>query len=327
MRLSLLFRRICIATVLLILATLTHAQDSPQTQEQVPTFKSGVDVVSIFFTVRKGKTLVPNLKKDDFEVKEDGTPQKIKFFSSETNLPLTMGIMIDTSGSMEAVLPAEQELGTQFVRQTMTPKDLVFLINFDVNVELGQDMTSQPADIARALNKTRVNCPECGVPGGGGIPGIGQGPIPTRRPRGTLLYDAVYLASKDKLANEVGRKALIILTDGSDQGSKSTLRDAIEEAQRADAMCYVILVYDPRFGSGSHEMEKLAQETGGRVIEVGANSRKMREAFDEISQELRSQYSIGYTPPNNAHDGKFHRVEIKTPAGKVQARSGYYALQ
>jgi VWFA-related protein len=92
-------------------------------------------------------------------------------------------------------------------------------------------------------------------------------------------------------------------------------------------MCYVILVYDPRYGSGSHEMEKLAQETGGRVIEVGSNANKMREAFDQISQELRSQYSIGYTPTNTAHDGKFRHVEISTPAGKVQARSGYYALQ
>jgi VWFA-related protein len=320
---SLFFRRIHLVAVLLLTISLAHAQDTPQTQEQVPTFKSGVDVVSIFFTVRKGKTLVPNLKKEDFEVKEDGTPQKIKFFSSETNLPLTMGIMIDTSGSMEAVLPDEQELGSQFVRQTMTPKDLAFLINFDVNVELAQDMTSNPAAIAKELNKTRINVGGAG----GGIPGIGQGPIPNGRMRGTALFDAVYLASTDKLANEVGRKALIILTDGEDTGSKETLRDAIEAAQRADAMCYVILVYDPRQGSNSRDMEKLAQETGGRVIEVGSNSGKMRAAFAQVSEELRSQYSIGYTPPNNAHDGKFHRVEIKTPAGKVQARSGYYALQ
>jgi len=321
---SFFLRRIAIAAVLLALLSPAFAQDqTPDQQEQLPTFKSGVEIVNIFFTVRKNKTLVANLKKEDFEVKEDGQPQKIKFFSAETNLPLTMGIMIDTSGSMAAVLPDEQELGSQFVRQTITPKDLAFLINFDVNVELAQDMTSNPSDIAKELNKTKINV------GGaaGGIPGIGQGPVPIHRPRGTALFDAVYLASTDKLANEVGRKALIILTDGEDMGSKSSLHDAIEAAQKADAMCYVILVYDPRYGSNSHDMEKLAQETGGRVIEVGSNSSKMREAFDRISEELRSQYSIGYTPTNSAKDGKFHSVEIKTPAGKVQARSGYYALK
>ena len=324
MSMSWFIRRFFIAAVLLTVAASAAAQDpTPEQQEQLPTFRSGVEVVNIFFTVRKGKTLVANLKKEDFEVKEDGQPQKIKFFSAETDLPLTMGIMIDTSGSMAQVLPDEQELGSQFVRQTMTPKDLAFLINFDVNVELAQDMTSQPKDIARELNKTKINV------GGaaGGIPGIGQGPVPIHRPRGTALFDAVYLASTDKLANEVGRKALIILTDGEDQGSRSNLADAIEAAQKADAMCYVILVWDPRQGSNSHDMEKLSEETGGRVIEVGSNPQKMRDAFNRISEELRSQYSIGYSPTSTAKDGKFHRVEIKTSAGKVQARSGYYSLE
>jgi VWFA-related protein len=311
------------AAVLFAAATSCFAQDTPQNeQEEVPTFRAGVQVVNIFFTVHDGKTLVPNLKKEAFQIFEDGKPQTIKFFSAETNLPLTMGMLIDTSGSMMRVLPAEKELGTQFLRQTMTPKDMAFLINFDVNVELGHDLTSQPKDLAGALNKTKINT---GGAMAAAIPGV-QGPVPTRRQRGTALYDAVYLASNDKLATEVGRKALIILTDGEDFGSKVNLSDAIEAAQRADAMCYVILV-SGEGGVDSRDMEKLSRETGGRVIEAGSNPQKMREAFDRISQELRSQYSIGYSPTNATQDGSFRKVEIKTDAGKVQARKGYYATK
>jgi VWFA-related protein len=233
-----------------------------------------------------------------------------------------MGMLIDTSGSMMRVLPAEKELGTQFLRQTMTPKDMAFLINFDVNVELGHDLTSRPQDMATALNRTKINT---GGAMAAAIPGV-QGPVPTRRQRYTALYDAVYLASNDKLATEVGRKALIILTDGEDFGSKVNLSDAIEAAQRADAMCYVILV-SGEGGVNSGDMEKLAKETGGRVIEAGSNQEKMRAAFERISQELRSQYSIGYSPTNAAQDGSFRKVEIKTNAGKVQARRGYYATK
>jgi VWFA-related protein len=319
-----LFRRFALLVVL-VLSAWAQQPEPPADQSQVPTFKSGVDVVNIFFTVRKGNTLVPNLKKQDFQVSEEGKPQTIKFFTAESNLPLTLGMMIDTSGSMQRVLGAEKELGSEFVKQTMSPKDLAFVINFDVNVELAQDMTSDPREIARAMNETKINV---GGGFGGGVPGVGQGPVPIHRQRGTALYDAIYLASNDKLASEVGRKALIILTDGNDQGSKVNLRDAIEAAQRADAMCYVILVADPMFGGAdSGDMEKLAGETGGRVIEVGTKPEKMKEAFDRISQELRSQYSIGYSPTNKVKDGSFRRVEIKTNAGKVQARRGYYALK
>lgn len=294
-------------------------------QDQEPVFKTGVDVVNIYFTVRKGNTLVPNLKKEDFQIAEDGKPQTIKFFSSETNLPLTLGLLIDTSGSMASVLPMEQEIGSDFVKQVIRPKDLAFLINFDVNVELAQDMTSSSRDIARELRKTKINTGGGG--GATGIPGIGQGPVPISRPRGTALYDAVYLASHDKLANEVGRKAMVILTDGMDYGSRVNLRDAIEAAQRSDAICYVLLVSDPKYGRDEGDMRKLAEETGGRVIDIGSRADKMKEAFDRISDELRSQYSIGYSPTNAKKDGTFRKIELKTAAGKVQARRGYYALK
>src|SRR5207237_6572151 len=137
----------------------------------------------------------------------------------------------------------------------------------------------------------------------------------------TALYDAIYLAGQEKLASEVGRKAMIILTDGVDEGSRVKLREAIEAAQKADAICYVLLIFDRGFQPpGDREMRQLSEETGGRMIEVGDRQDKLKDAFDQIANELRSQYSIGYTPTNAKHDGTFRKLEIKAKAARVQAR-------
>lgn len=156
--------------------------------------------------------------------------------------------------------------------------------------------------------------------------------MPTSNPRGTLLYDAVYLASHDELAQQVGRKAMILLTDGEDQGSQLKLKDAVEAAQKSDSIVYVLLCADRGFYggfgySGEGEMKKLTQETGGRVIDVGNKPEKLKQAFDQIALELRSQYNIGYTPTNSSQDGTFRKVEIHTKNKdyKIQARTGYYA--
>jgi len=294
------------------------------------TLKVNVDVVQLFFNVKDKKgALIPALTKDDFEILEDGKPQTIKYFTAETNLPLTLGILIDTSGSQQRVLPMEQEVGGEFLAQILREKDLAFLIGFDVNVDLLQDFTSSTRDLKSALNKTKINTGG----GGGSIPGLGGGPVPTSGiPRGTLLYDAIYLASHDELSHEVGRKAMIILTDGEDQGSQLKIRDAIEAAQKSDSIVYVLLIADRGFYgfggySGDSEMKKLAGETGGRIIEVGNKYDKLKEAFNQISQELRSQYNIGYTPTNGKHDGTFRRVEIRSKKNyKIQSRNGYYAV-
>jgi VWFA-related protein len=305
------------------------AQQSDRDQS-METLKVNVDVVQLFFNVKDKKgALIPGLTKDDFEVLEDGKPQTIKYFTAETNLPLTLGILIDTSGSQQRVLPMEQEVGGEFLSQILREKDLAFVIGFDVNVDLLQDFTSSTRDLKAALNKTRINTGG----GGGPLPGLGGGPVPTSNiPRGTLLYDAIYLASHDELSHEVGRKAMIILTDGEDQGSQLRIRDAIEAAQKSDSIVYVLLIADRGFYgfggySGDSEMKKLANETGGRVIEVGNKYDKLKEAFNQISQELRSQYNIGYTPTNAKHDGTFRRVEIRSKKSyKVQSRNGYYAV-
>lgn len=296
-------------------------------QEPLQTFKAQVNVVNLFFNVKGAKgALIPDLTKDDFQVFEDGHPQTIKYFSASSDQPLTLGLMIDTSGSEQYMLDEERQVASEFLRQVIRPnKDMAFLISFDVSVDLLQDLTSSVGDLKRGLGKTRIN-----TGGGGGamgIPGIGQGPVPISRPKGTLLYDAVYLASHDELSREVGRKAIVILTDGVDQGSQDTLNQAIEAAQKSDAIVYVLLIWDPHYGNGDSEMSKLTGETGGRVFAVGTNGKKMQQAFEQIGNELRSQYSIGYTPTNAKMDGTFRRIEIKTTKGyKVQARKGYYAL-
>src|SRR5271163_1926220 len=262
-------------------ATDQNHQDQDQDQSST-TLKVNVNVVQLFFNVKdKRGALIPNLTKTDFQILEDGKPQTIKYFAAESNLPLTLGILIDSSGSQARVLDM----------------DLAFVIDFDVNVELLQDFTSSVRLLKTALNSARINT---AGGSGTGIPGLGGGTVPTQgAPRGTLLYDAVYLASHDELAQQVGRKAMILLTDGQDEGSQLKIKDAIEAAQKSDSIVYVLLCADRGFYgfggySGEGEMKKLTSETGGRVIEVGNKFEKLKEGFDQIANELRSQYNIGY---------------------------------
>jgi len=317
-------------SVLMPLAGFAQKPDTKEKDDQaVTTLKVNVNVVNLFFNVKdKRGGLVPNLAKDEFEIYEDGKPQTIKYFSSESNQPLTLGLMIDSSASQMRVLEDEKVVGAQFLREVLRKDDLAFVISFDVNVDLLQDYTNDASELRRAMNRAKINSGGTG----GGLPGLGGGPLPTsNNPRGTLLFDAVYLASNEKLAREVGRKAMILLTDGEDQGSQTRNRQAIEAAQKADSIVYVIMIADRGFYggfgySGDKEMKKMAEETGGRVINAGNKPEKLREAFDQIANELRSQYNVGYTPTNSARDGSFRKVEVRVKSGlKVQARQGYYA--
>src|SRR5579863_3742275 len=305
-------------------------KDAQKPEEQGPTetLKVSVNVVGLFFNVKdKHGALIPNLTKDDFTVLEDGKPQTIKYFAAESNLPLTLGILIDSSGSQARVLDMEKQVGGDFLSQILRDKDLAFVLSFDVNVELLQDFTSSVRLLKTALNSARINT---AGGSGTGIPGLGGGTIPTQgAPRGTLLYDAVYLASHDELAQQVGRKAMILLTDGQDEGSQLKIKDAIEAAQKSDSIVYVLLCADRGFYgiggySGEGEMRKLTQETGGRVIDVGNKYEKLKEGFDQIANELRSQYNIGYTPINTKLDGTFRKVEIhaNNKDYKIQSRNG-----
>jgi VWFA-related protein len=302
----------------------------PDDQSPAETLKLNVNVVGVFFNVKdKHGALIPNQTKDDFEVFEDGKQQTIKYFAAESNLPLTLGILIDSSGSQLRVLDMEKEVGGAFLRQILTDKDEAYVMDFNIDAELIQDYTRDVHRLQAALNKVKINSGVT-MPT---LPGAGGGPVPTAQSPGTVLYDAVYLSAHDMLAKEVGRKAMILLTDGEDEGSRLKIRDAIEAAQKADAIVYVLLCAD-RGGyysmgigyTGESEMRKLTEATGGRVINVGNKFDKLKEAFDQISAELRSQYNLGYTPINAKQDGSYRKLEIKSKQNyKIQSRAGYYA--
>lgn len=341
-------------TLLLLVAALalsavrSHAQAAPSpdaapqgppgdpngnddSSQSVATFRQNVNLVSLYFNVRDKKNmLIPHLTRDDCQVSEDKQPQKLKNFVAEVDQPLTLGILLDTSGSQQNVLPLEQQTGSAFLKRILRQKDEAFLVSFDVDIDLLSDFTSNPSALARDMDKAQINV---------GTGGITTGPVPiSGAPRGTLLYDAVVLAAHDKLAGETGRKAMILLTDGEDQGSRAKVQDAIEAAQKANTMVYVLLIADRQFYGGTYTigysgdayMHKLADATGGRVIDVGNNGKKMEAAFQQIEDELRTQYVASYTPSNDKTDGTYRKIEIqcrqRDEALKVQSRKGYYAI-
>jgi VWFA-related protein len=326
------------AALCLGLPTVLHAQEAPSpggppppsdaaaqplNQDNVETLKVNVNLVNVYFSVRDKNGFITSLHKDDCSIYEDKALQKTKNFTQEKNLPLTIGILLDTSGSQIHVLPLEQQSGAEFLKDVLTPKDEAFLISFDINVNLLSDYTNSPREIKRAIDSAEINT---GV-STGSVTGNG-------RSGGTHLYDAVYLAAHDKLHQEAGRKILVLLTDGGEQGSEETLKSATEAAQKANTIIYVILIADRGFYSGGgfgvytgdRDMEQLATQTGGRVINVGNNGKKLEEAFDQIQDELRTQYLASFTPTNPKIDGTFRNLNITCqPGQKIQARKGYYA--
>jgi VWFA-related protein len=332
-----------------------------QAPQQQPTFSSETRVVNVLATVRTKKgEIVKNLTKDDFTLAEDGHPQVIKYFSQETDLPLTLGLLVDTSGSQRRVLGEEVSATRSFLDTVLREdRDQGFLIHFDAEAELLQDLTSSRQLLQRALND--VGSPQLqrnrqggggsggGYPGGGGgYPGGGGGG--RRGGGGTVLYDSVLLASDELMARQKGRKALIVLTDGVDNGSKVTLNRAIEAAQRSDTMVYGLLFEDkdaynqasPRMGGGRHGgmgggrpqqaqhadgkkvLQQLARETGGGYFEVSKKT-SLEQIYAQVQEELRNQYSLGYTPEGGSGSG-YRRIQLTTKKDLVvQARDGYFA--
>ena len=286
---------------------------TPQNNQTAdPQIRVGVNLVDLFVTVRekKGKHIVPNLTQDDFQVTEDGKPQKIAYFSSESKLPVTLAMLLDTSGSEEPTLGAEQEAAQSFLARVMRKGDLTALLSFDSDADLLADFTDDQAMLGRAIHRARINAP------------ASLGPLSTP-PAGTVFYDAIYLACHDKLASEAGRKAIIVLTDAMDEGSRLGVQDAIEAAQRTDTVVHILLI-----GRYVDEgiAKKITDESGGRTIVV-RSEKNLSQAFDEISEELRFQYTVGYYSTNTAHDGTYRKVKVEMTRKDLEAltRRGYYA--
>jgi VWFA-related protein len=352
-----------------------------QAQDAAATIAVDVRVVTLPVTVRdKHGKIVKDLTKDDFTLQEDGRPQTIKYFSQEANLPLTLGLLVDTSRSQTNVLEAERDASRSFLDQMLVqPKDKAFVIHFDHEVELLQDLTASHEKLQAALDllKTpsdheRSNDPNDSDSSSG-----------SRHGGGTQLYDAVYLASNELLKKQAGRKAIIILTDGVDRGSKTYLDGAIESAQRADTVIYSIYFADSHHNDhdrqgnnggrgggypggggggwpgggggwpgggggypgggggrgrggqrpaesphvdGKKVLQRVSKETGGRFFEV-TKKETVGDIYSSIVEELRTQYSMGYTPDKDSTSSGYHHVVLTAKGNdlSVQTRDGYYA--
>jgi VWFA-related protein len=312
----------------------------------------GVTVVNVFANVHNSKNeVVKDLKQEDFSIEEDGRPQTIKYFARETDLPLTIGLMVDTSGSQRRVLGKEKTATSEFISQVLREdKDKAFLIKFDAEAEEMQELTSSKKKLQSALNDVEGASPrqlqrrnDPNSSGGGGNP---RG--------GTILYDAILLASNEELKKVQGRKAMILLTDGDDHGSRTSLSECIEAAQRADTLVYSIYFVDqeqsnfnPSFGGpgmgrhgggggrrpqqmtrgdGKKILQRISKETGGAFFEV-SKKLPIEKIYEQIEEDLRSQYNLGYSPDKSDAGSGFRKIKV-TAKGKglvVQAREGYYA--
>jgi len=349
-------------------------QPPPALGQPAPKYSTEVKVVNIFATVRDKKgQIVKDLNKEDFTLDEEGHPQVIRYFARETDLPLTLGLLVDTSGSQRTVLNDERDASRRFFDQVLREdRDLAFLIHFDKEVELLQDLTPSRAKLQKALDELQVSEPQLQRQRGGGYPpDDGSGSGGSQRRGGTHLYDAVKLAADELMMKQKGRKALVLLTDGVDRGSKYTLFEAISAAQHADTLVYSILFagsnpytnngYGPgtgrrrggmgypggggggypgggypgggggypgggeNRGDGKKVLEQMARETGGRFIEV-SHHLPIDKVFAELQEELRSQYSIGYTSDQTGETAAYRHIHLTTKKKDlvVQAREGYY---
>jgi VWFA-related protein len=309
--------------LILLLGTMMAAVSAgPGRQSGQDTLKVNVDLVNVQFTVtdRHGR-FVPGLTKQDFLVEEDGRRQEIRNFARENELPLTLAMLVDTSPSVRPVFDEEKATAERFLETILKPKDLALVMGFDREVTLVQDYTDSARDLKRAVADLQI---------GGG----------------TSIYDAIYLACGEKLAQEAGRKAIILISDGEDTTSKVKLNEALVSAHKSDAVIYAIsnavsgfFSYGPYggrrgrgrvYGGGGDigTLKKFSEETGGTTFVV-SNQNSFQRIFDQISEELRSQYSLGYVSTNTAKDGKYHQIKIVARGSgyTVKARKGYYAAK
>ncbi len=322
------------------------------------TFRVDVDVVNLLATVRnQSGAIVNDLNKEDFLLLEDGVEREIRYFSRQTDLPLTMGILFDTSRSQVRVLEEQREAAYEFLGRVLRPEqDQAFIIKFDTDVELVQGLTSSRRLLEQAIGSLRVKGAAAqrpvvqtpmgndfqiriglpgrrrpGMPGGRGTGG-GNPPARTGSTGGTNLYDALYLAADDVLASEGGRKAILLISDGVDYGSRTSRSDAVETSQRADALVYSILYMDPRVYNrkqirtrGTGTLQHLSSETGGGMFEV-SDDLPIAEVFAQIEEELRNQYSLGFTPaPGAGNTLRPLDLQVRNKNLKVRTRKGYYA--
>ncbi len=283
--------------------------------QDAPTFSTDVKVVTVLANVfGKHGSIISNLEQNDFTLLENGRPQTIRYLSRETDLPLTIGLMVDTSMSQERVIGEERGASLRFFDQVLREsKDKVFLMQFDMSVQTPQALTSSRRDLNEKL--PLIDTPtrrELSMQSGGG----------------TVMYDAIVQASNQITAKQTGRKALILLTDGVDHGSTATLQEAVDAAQRADTLIYSILFADGRFygENGRGPLERLSRDTGGGFFEV-TKKQSIEQIFSAIENQLRAQYNVGYVSDTPVRISEFRKIALSTKSKDqtVQARARYWA--
>jgi VWFA-related protein len=277
-------------------------------------------VVEVYATVKDAHgRLVTSLGRDQFELREDGVPQSVDYFANETDAPLSLGLVIDTSASQAQLLPTEREKARAFLDAVLGVSDRAFVMRFDQEVVLLQGLTNEGPLLAHAIDAVRSDPAPAPVPGD---------PSKASPPRGTRLFDAIQQAS-ELLNGQKGRKVLVLLTDGEDQGSRVKLGEALEAAERAEVIVYSVLVADPLFYwargrdfRGEAALAALQEKTGGWMVRPETS-----QGLEEIAAELRAQYRLGYTPRSARYDGSFRRIQVRLKGSRytVRARRGYYA--
>jgi VWFA-related protein len=298
--------RLLVFSTLAVLLILVSIGPRTFSQESMPTIRAEVSLVNVVFTIidKQGKHL-SGFKPNDFEVFEDKHPQKIEYFSQMgkgSDVPLTIALLIDTSASVQHTLEFEKSTAAEFFKEILRPaKDLALIMQFDSEVNLVQDFTQDQKALTRALKRLEAG-------------------------NNTSLYDAIYLAAEEKLKKEIGRKVMLVITDGEDIGSKVRKAEAIEAAQRNDVVIYGIGVLGNE-GTNFNVLRSFAKETGGVAFTPHAKFSEIQAAFQSIGRDIQGQYSLAYVSTNPKKDGAYRAIDLrcKTRGIQIRARKGYYA--
>lgn len=285
-------------------------------------FKVSVNLVSVAFTAQDARgALVGNLTKDDIELYEDAVPQKIEFFAKSTDLPLTLGLVIDASGSQDHFGKQHKKDLEIFLKQILRPQDRVFLLCFGNHLRLVSDYTNSPDQILESYtrwNKSSKGFPEIGPK--------------DDRDLGTAFYDSIYYSVTEKLAQAEGRKAILMFSDGEDNSSSHNMMATIEAAQAANVPVYAIRYTESKHGKlnarnkyGISVMDRIAKETGG--LHINAERTEPDVYFQQIAEELRSSYDVGYYSTNKVKDDTFRKIAIRPKVNgvKIRTKTGYFA--
>ena len=299
--------RLLSSFVLLGLGILSVSPPGVSAQDPQTTIRAEVALVNVVFTAidRKGRP-VHDLKMGDFQIYENKELQTIEYFSAlgkASDVPLTIALLIDTSGSVKDKLDFEKATAAEFFKEVLRPnKDLALIIQFDADVNLVQDFTQKQDDLLNALDSLKAG-------------------------NSTALYDAVFLAAEEKLRKEVGRKVMVVITDGEDTSSRMRKEDAIQAAQKNDVLIYGIGVQGEEYGTNFGVLKKFAEETGGAFFSPHARLSEIQEAFRAIGEEIQGQYSLAYSSTNRKKDGSFRSIDLrcKVSGVRIRTRKGYYA--